>query len=297
MTQFSNEQETPNLMVYKSNLLIEESYVLSLNEIKIINIAISKIKKNQKLTIHDEFTITVDEYAAYCGLSTEGSCEALIETGKNLYNRTIIGIFEQGGYEATRWVYKINYKNNTLSLYFAPAILKEISELQNKFTCYEIKQITTFNSLYAVRLYEWIMKWKDLGYLIVPIKELRKRLQTGRKYRLVTDLITKIIQPAIDEINHMNPGLCLHFKKKTEHRIITEFHFFFDKKIARKTNGNTIEGKVINNKPKKSNQPELGVVTEMNQPSSSFDAKSHEPITPATPEVAKNAINNLRNIL
>ncbi|MEK5782507.1 RepB family plasmid replication initiator protein, partial [Acinetobacter baumannii] len=62
----------------------------------------------------------------------------------------------------SRWVSQISYLDDggTVSLIFAPAILPLITRLEQHFTSYELEQVSSLSSAYAVRLYELLIAWR-----------------------------------------------------------------------------------------------------------------------------------------
>ncbi|MFK5173328.1 RepB family plasmid replication initiator protein, partial [Propionibacterium freudenreichii] len=61
----------------------------------------------------------------------------------------------------TRWVSEIAYIENKaeLQLIFAPAIVDEITKLEEQFTEYYLKMTANFDSQYSYRLFELVKQW------------------------------------------------------------------------------------------------------------------------------------------
>ncbi|WP_432757464.1 RepB family plasmid replication initiator protein, partial [Escherichia coli] len=55
----------------------------------------------------------------------------------------------------SRWVSQIAYNDNeaTVDLIFAPAVVPFITRLEEQFTKYELQQVSSLSSAYAIRLY------------------------------------------------------------------------------------------------------------------------------------------------
>jgi plasmid replication initiation protein len=47
-------------------------------------------------------------------------------------------------------------------------------KLEEKFTRYELKQISQLTSIYAIRLYELLIRWRSTGKLYISIADLRE---------------------------------------------------------------------------------------------------------------------------
>ena len=58
----------------------------------------------------------------------------------------------------------------TVKLIFAPIVIPLITRLEERFTQYEMKQISELSTGYAIRLYELLICWRTTGK--TPIIEL-----------------------------------------------------------------------------------------------------------------------------
>ena len=56
------------------------------------------------------------------------------------------------------------------------ALAQLFIKLEEKFTRYELKQISQLTSVYSIRLYELLIRWRSTGKLYVPIADLREKL-------------------------------------------------------------------------------------------------------------------------
>ncbi len=74
----------------------------------------------------------------------------------------------------SRWVSKIAYVDSAgiVELTFAPDVIPLITQLEKSFTAYELKQISSLTSKYAIRLYELLIQWRSVGK--TPLFELGK---------------------------------------------------------------------------------------------------------------------------
>ncbi|MFX7291334.1 RepB family plasmid replication initiator protein, partial [Acinetobacter baumannii] len=65
----------------------------------------------------------------------------------------------------SRWVSQIAYNDNeaTVDLIFAPAVVPFITRLEEQFTKYELQQVSSLSSAYAIRLYELLIQWRSTG--------------------------------------------------------------------------------------------------------------------------------------
>ena len=149
-------------IVYKDNNLVEASYSLNLSEQRLILIAIIAAREIEKeLTSDTILTIHASEYMKQFNLGRQASYEALQSACDNLFERhlnykAVDPITGKIGIYKSRWVSKVGYvkEEGCVQLIFAPDIIPLFVKLEEKFTRYELKQISPLTSIYAIRLYE-----------------------------------------------------------------------------------------------------------------------------------------------
>jgi plasmid replication initiation protein len=77
---------------------------------------------------------------------------------------------------------KYNKKEGCITNKFTDDIMPYLSQVRKKFILYNLKEISNFNSLYTTRLYELIQEFKDTGYIIKSIDQLRKIFAVGNSF-------------------------------------------------------------------------------------------------------------------
>ena len=214
-------------LVVKDNALINASYSLSLVEQRLILLAIVTARRDDHNMAWDIFLgkpieISASEYVEAFGVSRQNAYMALQDACKTLFNRQFS--YQERGevkgvwYKTSRWVSDIAYMNETatVSFTFAPAVLPLITQLEKHLTSYELQQVASLNSSYAVRLYEVLIAWRSIGKTPkVTIEELRNRLgflmvsmnvcMTLRKMYLIIQLnklmSIRTLKPVMSNIN------------------------------------------------------------------------------------------------
>ena len=74
---------------------------------------------------------------------------------------------------------KIGYIDDLgcVELVFASDVIPLITRLEQRFTEYDIDQVSNLQSKYAVRLYELLVQWRSTGKTpMIDLQELRNRL-------------------------------------------------------------------------------------------------------------------------
>lgn len=225
-----------NLTVYKSNKVIEAGYKLSLNEQRLILSCIAKVKSSKPLSATERFEVTAKEFSAQFGISLDKSYQTLKEVSEQLFERYVIIDNPDPSdktlkYTKTRWISAINYHSDAgkVSLIFAAFMIPYLSELQGQFTFYLLENISSMNSIYAIRLYELLMQWKTTGTREIEIDWLKKQFELEDKYASIKDLKKYVIEPAVKDINtHSNYQVAWE-QRKTGRRV-THLIFTFAEK-------------------------------------------------------------------
>ena len=214
-------------VVTKSNHLIEASYRLTLNEQRLVLSSISRI--DPRHPIPSAITITAKEFADTFSISENKAYEALEEAADRLFEREI-SIFNDRGEKMMRkrWVEAVEYREGegAVVLSFARHITPYLSKLNSRFTSYKLKYVSHLRSIYAIRLFEMLMQFKNTGVMIIDIDAFRERLDLGQKYSRFSNLKARVITPAIKELKTIN-GLDVTYEAMKEGRTITRLKFDF----------------------------------------------------------------------
>lgn len=225
-----------NLTVCKANQLIEATYRLSLNEHRILNACIAQIDSLKPLSVNDKFELSASDFAKLFGISESRAYTELQDIAKTLYQRSIT-IYNPDPSQPkitkieTRWISVIGYlpADGKIFLHFSQYILPYLSELKGQFTKYELKNISGLKSIYAFRLYELLMQWKQKGSREIEIEWLKAHFEIQDKYPAIKDFKLKVIEPAIKDINEKSNYQVIWTQRKTG-KFVTHLNFTFTEK-------------------------------------------------------------------
>jgi plasmid replication initiation protein len=232
-----------HLTVTKHNKVIQASYRLTLSEQRVLLACISQIDSMAKLSADDKFEITVSEIADLASLKdTKTAYRDLKNAADRLFERRIIiddpkpNDSEESRLK-TRWISGIRYfdKAGKIKLSFAPDILPYLSELSREFTKYKLQHVAGFKSSYSIRLYELLCQWQSSGEREVSIDWLKAQFQISDKYKSIRDLKSRVIVPALADINKHSNLWCKYGQRKTGRRV-THFQFQFGLKKTKQPN-------------------------------------------------------------
>lgn len=228
-----------NDLVVKDNALINASYNLDTTEQRLILLAIVQARElsknvdaNSTLEVHAHHYMkqfNVDKHAAYEGLKNAAS---------NLFERkfsykSIHEGTQQEKIVKSRWVSKIAYVDaaGIVELTFAPDVIPLITQLEKSFTAYELKQISSLTSKYAIRLYELLIQWRSVGKTpVFAIDDFRFKLGLAEgEYAKMANFKVRVLDIALNQINELT-DIVASYEQHKNGRVISGFSFTFTTK-------------------------------------------------------------------
>ncbi len=224
--------------VVKDNALINASYNLELVEQRIVLQAIVKARETE--TGFDTKTpvfIHASEYEKQYNVTKDGAYKALKDAVLSLFERQFSyrEINERGNTEnvRSRWVSEVRYVDAeaTVKLIFAPIVIPLITRLEERFTQYEMKQISELSTGYAIRLYELLICWRTTGKTpIIELADFRQKMGVlDAEYQRMYDLKKYVLEPSLKQINE-HTDITASYEQHKKGRTITGFSFKFKQK-------------------------------------------------------------------
>ena len=145
-------------------------------------------------------------------------------------------------------------RGGSIIIEFTDRIMPYLSQVKERFVLYNLKEIADFNSLYTTRLYELIQEFKDTGYIIKSVEQLRTVFAVGNNFKRYNDLKKRTFEHACKEINN-NYDMNLRFEEIKEGRKVVAIKFIFKKtRIHKVVNQKTGVETNLYVKPKKQNK-------------------------------------------
>jgi plasmid replication initiation protein len=224
--------------IRKDNVLVEASYKLELCEHRLILLSIVEArKKHSVITSNEHIEVYAHDYARHFNVHRNTAYQALQDACKNLFERkfSTYCINKNGKTEhiVSRWVSEVRYipDDGYVKLIFTPAVISLITELENKYTEYELQQIANLHSSYANRLYEILMQWRSTGKLImISVDELKGRLGVVmNEYKTMEAFKRRVLDLAITQINQ-HTDIQVSYEQHKQGRTILGFTFTFTQK-------------------------------------------------------------------
>ncbi len=145
-------------------------------------------------------------------------------------------------------------KKGCISIQFTDSIMPYLAQVREKFILYNLKEISDFNSIYTVRLYELIQGFKETGWMLKSVSQLRETLAVGKKFKAYKDFKKHTFDHACQEINKTYP-MNLGYEEIKEGRKVVAIKFIFKKtRIHKVVNQKTGIETSLYIKPKKQNK-------------------------------------------
>jgi plasmid replication initiation protein len=145
---------------------------------------------------------------------------------------------------------KYNKKEGRITIEFTDRIMPYLAQVKQKFVLYNLKEIANFRSLYTTRLYELIQEYKETGWMLKSLKQLRESLAVGSSFKLYGDFKRYTFSHACQEIND-HYDMDMRFEEIKEGRKVVAVKFLFKKTLVHKvTNRKTGIEKNVYVKPK-----------------------------------------------
>ncbi len=223
--------------VYKNKKLNNANFgTYNLNDYQVFLQLVTKLGKvdesgtyKQPQTLERKHILTAKEFSQAFNVDINTTYRVLKTAGKKLA-RTAITL-EKPDLFVTQEIpicsfAEYNNKEGSLTIEFNEHIMPYLAQVKQKFVLYNLKEIANFGSLYSTRLYELIQEFKDTGYIIKSVVQLREIFAVGKKFPDYNNFKRKTFAHAVDEINtqyEMN----LSFTELKEGRRVVSIRFEF----------------------------------------------------------------------
>jgi plasmid replication initiation protein len=233
--------------------LINASYNLETAEQRLIMLAVINARETgQGITADSKLEIHASDYAKHFNVSTDAAYKVMKEAVNNLFERKFSYVAEykktgKTGVVRSRWVSRIFYVDSLaiLEITFAPDVVPLVTRLEEHFTSYQLKQVSNLTSKYAIRLYELLIAWREVGKTPqIELSEFRQKIGVENgEYERMHHFKARVLEPAIKQINE-HTDITASYEQHKRGRTISGFSFRFKqkqqvKKIESKRDPNT----------------------------------------------------------
>ena len=225
--------------VFKSNDLNQSNFGdFGLSAYRVFLNLITKIQrydKNNELVTNDivnrEYSLSATEYAKEFNIPRNTAYNILKEVIDKLLKTSLSLPVELG-------LLKINVCSQALyikdkgqiNVRFTEEIMPHLAEIKNRFTMYNLCEVSGFNSIYTTRFYELLMQYKTTGILSISVSKLREVLGCINNYKLYNDFKRHGFGHAVKEINSQYE-IGITFEEIKKGRAVEKLEFSFKKTI------------------------------------------------------------------
>ena len=221
-----------DLTVVKANSLIEASYRLTLDEMRLLALTIGTMNPKSDQQV---FEFSVSEFVNQFPDVNADRAYTQIKSAIERISETL-GIKTEDERHVTkfRWVSSQTYfkKEGRFKIALTNEIMPYLTQLKGQFTQYQLNHISGFSSVHAIRLYELFTQYKRLGERYISVEELKKWLQLEDKYDRYNNLNQWVLIPALSEINEKSDLFVGYEPIKRGRKIIgVEFNITHEKPV------------------------------------------------------------------
>ena len=225
MQNLESKHRTPthlNDQQYRlESAVLDASAKLNLYEKRLILLAINEAR-GKEISSESRITLEASKYVETFGGDIQSAYEELKLACKNTFARQFTyHRFSSSGssiFSRSRWVSQIgcNDEEKYVLLYFAPSIIPILKCLEEKFSNSNSEQISLLSNKYAIRLYDVLVQFQNLGKLTIGVEELRKifELETDT-YRFMSDFKKFALDLSVNQINDKTDLNVTYTQKKT----------------------------------------------------------------------------------
>jgi plasmid replication initiation protein len=223
-----------DLTVVKANSLIEASYRLTLDEMRLLALTIGTMNPKSDQQI---FEFSVSEFVNQFPDVNADRAYTQIKSAIERISERWVKTEDEKHVTKFRWVSSQTYfkKEGRFKIALTNEIMPYLTQLKGQFTQYQLNHISGFSSVHAIRLYELFTQYKRLGERYISIEDLKKWLQLEDKYDRYNNLNQWVLLPALAEINEKSDLFVEYESIKRGRKIVgIEFSITYEKPVKKR---------------------------------------------------------------
>lgn len=223
-----------DLTVVKANSLIEASYRLTLDEMRLLALTIGTMNPKSDQQV---FEFSVSEFVNQFPDVNADRAYTQIKSAIERISERWVKTEDERHVTKFRWVSSQTYfkKEGRFKIALTNEIMPYLTQLKGQFTQYQLNHISGFSSVHTIRLYELFTQYKRLGERYISVEELKKWLQLEDKYDRYNNLNQWVLIPALSEINEKSDLFVGYEPIKRGRKIIgVEFNITHEKPVKKR---------------------------------------------------------------
>lgn len=204
------------LTVVQGNDLLEGAYGVTLDEMRLLNLALAQID-SRKPQPDALYTLYPRDYQRFYGVNPTSSHRQLRDAAASLMKKPVT-IYKEDLNGKIRtvqlsWFSRLEYVNNdeysAVVLRFGQDVAPYLFELKESFTKLNFMNLTKLDTPFSIRLYSWLIKARNLTRyrphgaieVTLAIEWMREKANLLGKYQDYRDFRQKLLQPSLNRIN------------------------------------------------------------------------------------------------
>lgn len=197
----------PEHYTVMGNNLVKGKQAMTVKEAKLLRLIITQVVKEDK--DFKTFQIKITELADFMGIAPDNLYRDVPVMCKKLLRQVVeikTGNSPKDRWKMFQWVNRAEYDGDgTITFRLSDDLKPYILNLSEYYTQYQLKEVLSLSSFYAIRLYE-LLKCEsglkcDKNSFEFSIEELREFFECKTKYKQNRDFINKTVKIATEEIN------------------------------------------------------------------------------------------------
>ena len=227
-----NEDTSSSIVIFQHNNLIEARYSLTLQEKRLILWLISKIQPDEEDFKKHE--LAVQEFMNLLELTGKANYKELQKVTLGLMKKVlVIKRPDERTLTQVNWINYAHYEEGTgrIQLAFSDAMKPFLLHLKSQFTAIEVTDLMQFKSIHAIRIYELLKQYQDIGERTLTIDEIKECCGVKDKLNQYIHFEQKLLLIAQREINEKS-DIHIEFERIKPSRKIVGIKFIISKNKA-----------------------------------------------------------------
>jgi plasmid replication initiation protein len=222
-----------SIIAIQHNNLVQAKYSMTLQQKRVMIWLVSQIKPTDE--DFKEHILSVKELIEVCQLSGESAYKQLKDITFSLIEKgiRIIDITNPKEDVETQisWLSSAKYRYGRVTLTFSPELKPYLLLLKERFTAINMIDMMQFKSVHAIRIYELLKQYENIGVRILDIEEIKECCGVKDKLRKYADFEKYLLLIAQREINEKS-DIHIEFERIKPFRKIEGIKFIITKNKA-----------------------------------------------------------------
>ena len=222
-----------SIIAIQHNNLVQAKYSMTLQQKRVMIWLVSQIKPTDE--DFKEHILSVKELIEVCQLSGESAYKQLKDITFSLIEKgiRIIDITNPKEDIETQisWLSSAKYRYGRVTLTFSPELKPYLLLLKERFTAINMIDMMQFKSVHAIRIYELLKQYENIGVRILDIEEIKECCGVKDKLRKYNHFEKYLLLISQREINEKS-DIHIEFERIKPFRKIEGIKFIITKNKA-----------------------------------------------------------------